>query len=476
MYATETYTYNATTGNLASKTGVGSYTYMDSAHKHAVTHLGGVQKYWYDANDNMTKRIVGADTFDLSFDYENHLTQVKKNGSTLATFIYDGDGKRVKGTVSGVTTAYTGNYFEWMAVKNTACSTNTMRKYYYAGGQRVAVRRGSTLSLLFGDHLGSTTYTADPITGRRWTSLRYAAALRPWGEQRYAEGTAPTEFHFTGQRELSALGLLDYGARWYDSALGRFIQPDTVVPLESQGVQAWDRFAYTNNNPVRYTDPTGHDVGCPGRDLSNCVPAKNTSNPSPTQTPTLQKTAAAGLTQIAEGSYSTPSGLRYQPDNTPTPTLPPTETPTPQPTVNPELRGREIETGTSMVNISKDAIKYAAIQEIDAIIPNPVIALTISASIQYYKDSAMDISLSERVVRAAVAGSEGVLIDNFSVGLGVTGGYSGAALTSVTVFGIPAGILGGYVIGASAGYALGTSVTSRINDAYLFPYISNLFR
>jgi hypothetical protein len=28
-YATESYTYNASTGNLASKTGVGAYTYMD---------------------------------------------------------------------------------------------------------------------------------------------------------------------------------------------------------------------------------------------------------------------------------------------------------------------------------------------------------------------------------------------------------------------------------------------------------------
>jgi hypothetical protein len=26
-------------------------------------------------------------------------------------------------------------------------------------------------------------------------------------------------------------------------------------------VQGWDRFAYTNNNPVRYTDPTGHCIG-----------------------------------------------------------------------------------------------------------------------------------------------------------------------------------------------------------------------
>jgi hypothetical protein len=41
-----------------------------------------------------------------------------------------------------------------------------------------------------------------------------------------------------------------------------------VVPLESQGVQAWDRYAYTNNNPVRYTDPTGSCSGDPN-DPSN---------------------------------------------------------------------------------------------------------------------------------------------------------------------------------------------------------------
>ena len=50
----------------------------------------------------------------------------------------------------------------------------------------------------------------------------------------------------------------DYGARWYDSLLGRWVQPDSIVPLESQGVQAWDRYAYVNNNPVRYNDPSGH--------------------------------------------------------------------------------------------------------------------------------------------------------------------------------------------------------------------------
>jgi hypothetical protein len=35
------------------------------------------------------------------------------------------------------------------------------------------------------------------------------------------------------------------------------VQPDSIVP-ESQGVQAWDRYAYSYGNPVKYSDPTGH--------------------------------------------------------------------------------------------------------------------------------------------------------------------------------------------------------------------------
>ena len=61
----------------------------------------------------------------------------------------------------------------------------------------------------------------------------------------------------TGQREETGLGLYDYGARYYDPELGRFIQPDTIVPNPGDA-QAFDRYAYVNNNPLKYTDPTGH--------------------------------------------------------------------------------------------------------------------------------------------------------------------------------------------------------------------------
>jgi RHS repeat-associated protein len=65
----------------------------------------------------------------------------------------------------------------------------------------------------------------------------------------------PTGYTYTGQLD-SGLGLMYYGARFYDGALGRFISPDTIVP-EPGNPQALNRYSYVLNNPLRYTDPTG---------------------------------------------------------------------------------------------------------------------------------------------------------------------------------------------------------------------------
>ncbi|HOV48078.1 MAG TPA: RHS repeat-associated core domain-containing protein [Anaerolineae bacterium] len=42
-----------------------------------------------------------------------------------------------------------------------------------------------------------------------------------------------------------------------DPALGRFLQADTLVPNPGNP-QSLNRYAYTLNNPLRYTDPSGH--------------------------------------------------------------------------------------------------------------------------------------------------------------------------------------------------------------------------
>lgn len=57
--------------------------------------------------------------------------------------------------------------------------------------------------------------------------------------------------------ELDETGLYDYHARLYDPTLERFISADTIVPHPGDP-QSLNRYSYVMNNPVNFTDPTGH--------------------------------------------------------------------------------------------------------------------------------------------------------------------------------------------------------------------------
>src|SRR5688572_19410605 len=56
---------------------------------------------------------------------------------------------------------------------------------------------------------------------------------------------------------MSDFGLMFYNAHWYDPYLNHFTQPDSIVP-DQNNPQDWDRYAYARNNPIKYTDPSGH--------------------------------------------------------------------------------------------------------------------------------------------------------------------------------------------------------------------------
>jgi len=79
----------------------------------------------------------------------------------------------------------------------------------------------------------------------------------PWGGVRYAYGTTPTDYRFTGQQEVSYINLYWYNSRLYDPALGRWIQPDSIIPDPNNPLD-WDRYSYVRNSPIKYTDPSGH--------------------------------------------------------------------------------------------------------------------------------------------------------------------------------------------------------------------------
>jgi RHS repeat-associated protein len=98
------------------------------------------------------------------------------------------------------------------------------------------------------DHLGSAV-----VVHTDTLSFQHAA-YEPFGQ---SAGTAAVpEFGFTGQRFVARTGLYHYGARWYDPAMGRFLQPDPLVP-EPFDPQSLNRYSYVLNDPVNRVDPTG---------------------------------------------------------------------------------------------------------------------------------------------------------------------------------------------------------------------------
>ena len=253
-------------GNLDVKAGV-DLNYNDATHQHVVTHISSTQKYWYDQNGSQITRVVNGQTFTLGYDAENRLVSV--SGAATASFVYDGDGRRVKSTVNGTTTYFIGAHYELTGSQVT--------KYYFAGTQRAAMRKytvpkAMAVEYFLGDHLGSTSITTDN-TGAKVSEIRY----KPWGEVRSwwtsALSTTPAyklpDYTFTGQFSYmddpstsgatEGFGLMFYNARWYDPYLNHFTQPDSIVPDPSNSLD-WDRYSYAHNNPVRYTDPSGHMV------------------------------------------------------------------------------------------------------------------------------------------------------------------------------------------------------------------------
>ena len=332
---------------------------------------------------------MSGNTYALTHDAENRLVGV--SGAITAAFKYNGDGNRLQGTVAGVTTTYIGSYYEWTSAGST--------QYYYSGSQRIAMRRSGCggdngLFWVFGDHLGSTSVTANSAGGYI-SEVRYKA----WGETRFTWGSTPTTFRFTGQREQAELGLYFYNARWYDAALGRFIQADSIVPQPGNS-QAWDRYSYTLNNPLRYVDPSGHgpkgvspfppelfvigiyllyvwsmEILNYNYELRNSIPDVNiTPTPDPTFTPsrtpkhTATSTAALSVTPSATARYSAATQLSTASSTTtPATTSSPTSasSPTASATTNPGLQSLSSQVSSNGFDIDAEEIWEVASDPFD---------------------------------------------------------------------------------------------------------------
>lgn len=112
------------------------------------------------------------------------------------------------------------------------------------------------------DHLGSITMATDG-NGNRITGGQAGAShvsYRPYGEINREDSFGPDVFRYkyTGQEEDKETGLYYYKARYYDPEIGRFLQADSII--DGNRPMGTDQYMYTEGNPVRYVDPSGHSV------------------------------------------------------------------------------------------------------------------------------------------------------------------------------------------------------------------------
>ena len=77
----------------------------------------------------------------------------------------------------------------------------------------------------------------------------------PYGNARGVVPAAwPGDRGYLG-KPLDTSGLVQMGARYYDSLIGRFLSVDPVMDLNDP--QQWAAYSYANSNPVAKSDPTG---------------------------------------------------------------------------------------------------------------------------------------------------------------------------------------------------------------------------
>ncbi|MBN9517375.1 hypothetical protein J0H58_02475, partial [bacterium] len=263
-----TYSYDPTGDrtNPGYATGAGNRTTTD-----------GVWTYTYDADGRVAKRSQGAaaETWVYAYDHRGQLTTATRSATDggsatgVATYAYDAWGNLISRQAWDGSTTTTERYGldGWDPAKPGAVGnesfdawadldgsgTLTARRGFGPGfdAPTVKVDGSGTASFYLADHLGSVravTNSSGTVTG--------TAAYDAFGN--LAAGARADRYGYTGTAWDALVGLQrnGNGARWYDPAAGRWLQPD---PL---GFDAGDinLYRYVGNQPTGAADPSGLDT------------------------------------------------------------------------------------------------------------------------------------------------------------------------------------------------------------------------
>ncbi len=242
---------------------------------------GSADQYQYDLNGNVTTDSLNKNSSAV-YDHRNLLTEIyHRKGSPPARvdyyatrYYYDEAGNRIRKLTYKNNDANAGPVLDWNNTSNPGNSwtlfnnehyargvdgkelatyiNNSLDEWYVWGTDMTGKIKGSTKYYFFKDHLGSVRAVVDNNF-----NLISATDYDAWGDKmqgRIYNGDS-TKFGFTGKEEDEENLYVYFGARYYDSRIGRWGQ---VEPLLEK-YPGTSPYVYSLNNPLNIDDPTGKD-------------------------------------------------------------------------------------------------------------------------------------------------------------------------------------------------------------------------
>jgi RHS repeat-associated protein len=244
-----------------------AYTYDRNGNRLSATDSGGTISASYDAQDRLTQygstshgyavngdlqqKTVGGQTTQYQYDALANLLGVTLPDGTLIEYLVDGRNRRVGRKVNGVLVQGFLYQDKLRPIAELDGSNNVVSRFVYANGSNVPaymVKNGVTYRII-SDHLGSPRLVVNPATGDVVQRLDYDA----FGNVLQDTNPGFQPFGFAGGLYDPGTGLVRFGARDYDSEVGRWSAKD---PL---GFGAGDPnlYTYVGNAPVNLIDPSG---------------------------------------------------------------------------------------------------------------------------------------------------------------------------------------------------------------------------